>query len=117
MVAVRRSVSLERRTDCDESAQGVNGDLYVTTSRIVHLGKVPVVVPIPAIREAVVAAGTVRLIVDGGRGVEIRTSDPRVLRVQIAAVREAVRMATRDLAGSQDAASPGDDASEDVLQG
>lgn len=101
--AVRRAVLLERRMDYHVAAEGLQGDLYVTTCRIVHLGKVPVEVPLVAIREAVVAAGALRLVVGDGRGVEIRTSDPWVLRVQIAAVREAARMTAHDDAGSQEA--------------
>jgi hypothetical protein len=91
VVAIRRAVSLERRKDTRDPEEGLFGDLYVTTSRLVHLGSVPVEVPLLDIREAVAAAGALRLVVGDGRGVEIRTSDPRVLRVEIAAVREAAR--------------------------
>ena len=95
VVAIRRAVSLERLLDFEASGEGVRGDLYVTTSRIVHMGKVSVEVPLPAIKEAVVAEGAVRLIVEDGRGVDIHTNDPSVLRVEIAAVREAVRRSAR----------------------
>jgi len=104
VVAVRRSVSLERRRDYDDPHQALHGDLYVTTTRLVHLGHIRVDVPLAAIREAGVAAGALRLIVNDGRGVEIRTSDPCVLRVQIAAVRETARTAASGAAGSQDVA-------------
>ena len=39
VVAVRRSVSLERRKENDDPGLGLRGDLYVTTTRLVHLGQ------------------------------------------------------------------------------
>jgi hypothetical protein len=96
VVAVRRAVSVERRKDYADPSQGLLGDLYVTTSRLVYLGRVPVEVALVDIREAVVAAGVVRLVVAEGHGVEIRAGDPRLLRVEIAAVREAARLAAAE---------------------
>jgi hypothetical protein len=93
VVAVRRSVSLERRKGWRDPSGGLGGDLYVTTERLVHLGRVPVEYGLSEIREAVVADGALRLVVGGGRGVEIAVHDPRLLRVEIAAVREAARAA------------------------
>jgi len=92
VVAVRRGVSVERRKETRDQEEGLRGDLYVTTSRLVYLGSVPVEVRLLDISEAVVAAGSLLVVVGDGRGVEIRTSDPLVLRVEIAAVREAARM-------------------------
>ena len=91
VVAVRRAISLERRKDVHDPGQALRGDLYVTTPRLVCLGPVPVDVPLAEIREAVVAAGALRLVVGDGRGLEIRTGDPYLLRVEISAVREAAR--------------------------
>jgi len=96
VVAVRHAVSVERRKDYADPSQRLLGDLYVTTSRLVCLGRVPVEVALLDIREAVVAAGAVRLVVGDGNGVEIRTHDPRLLRVEIAAVREAARLAAAE---------------------
>jgi hypothetical protein len=91
VVAVRRSVSLDRRMDPREPGGGLDGDLYVTTQRIVHLGRVRVDYGLGEIRDAVEAEGVLRLIVGEDRGVEIGVHDPRLLRVEIAAVREAAR--------------------------
>jgi len=91
VVAVRRDVCIERRKENLDPVQGLHGDLYVTTCRIVCLGPVPVEVPLAAIREAVVAHGALRLLVGGGHGIEIRTADPKLLRVEIAAVRAGAR--------------------------
>ena len=93
VVAVRRAISVERRKDVRDPELALHGDLYVTTSRLVCLGQVPLDVPLVEIREAVVAAGALRLVVGDGRGLEIRTGDPYLLRVEISAVREAARMA------------------------
>ena len=91
VVAVRRDVSVERRKDSRDPDLALRGDLYVTTTRLMCLGHVRVDVPLAEIREAVVASSAVRLVVGDGRGLEIRTADPYLLRVQIAAVREAAR--------------------------
>ena len=91
LVAVRRSVALERRSDWRDLGSGPCGDLYVTTRRLVHLGSVSIEYPLDEIREAFVAAGALSLVVGEGRGVRIEIEDPHLLRVVIAAVREAVR--------------------------
>lgn len=106
VVTVRRAISIERRTEFRNPDLGLRGDLYVTTSRLVHLGPVPVEVALSDIREADVVTGTLRLVVGDGRGLEIRILDPDLLRVEIAAVREAARVtATSD--ATPHARSPG----------
>jgi hypothetical protein len=95
VVAVRQAVSLERRRGWRQPGRGLLGDLYVTTHRLVHLGQQPVEYALADVREVVVATGSLRLVVAGSLGVEIRVSDPRVLRVEIAAAREAARASAR----------------------
>ena len=96
LVAVRRSVRLERRQGKYEASGGVCGDLYVTTQRLIHLGRVRVDYSLCEIRDAVEAKGVLRLIIGDDRGIEIDVQDPRLLRVEIAAVREAAHVpATR----------------------
>lgn len=97
VVAVHRAVSLERRKGWLDPLGGLGGDLYVTTRRLIHFGRVPVEYSLCEIHEAVVATGALRLIVGDGRGVEIEVHDPRVLRVEIAAVREAARPLATDV--------------------
>ncbi len=94
LVAVRRAVSFGYRTGSRECGEGLGVDLYVTTQRLVVLGPVPVEYPLAAIQEIDVAAGTVRLVVERNRVVELGVPDPCVLRVEIAAVREAIRALT-----------------------
>jgi hypothetical protein len=91
VVAVRHDVSLERRRGWRQPDGGIGGDLYVTTRRLVHLGPPTVEYPLADVREVVVATGALRMVVAGNLGVEIRVRDPRVLRVEIAAAREAAR--------------------------
>ncbi len=112
VVAVRRAVSLERRKDVHDPDQALHGDLYVTTARLVCLGQVPVDVPLSEIREAVVAAGSLRLVVGDGRGLEIRTGDPYLLRVEISAVREAARTTTAGSRPDHEARTAGEEPGE-----
>jgi hypothetical protein len=93
VVAVRRAVSVERRTAAHDRDASMRGDLYVTTARLVCLGPGTVDVPLRDISDAVVAAGVLRLAVGDGRGLEIRTEDPCLLRAEVSVVREAARLA------------------------
>ena len=89
LVTVRRAVRLERRLAKREAGGWVGGDLYVTTERLILLGRVRVDYSLCEIRDAVEAEGVLRLIIGEDRGVEIEVHDPQLLRVEIAAVREA----------------------------
>lgn len=104
VVAVRRDVSLERRKGWHDPVEGLGGDLYVTTRRLVHVGRMPVEYPLAEIQEAEVATRALRLVVGAGRGVEIGVHDPRVLRVEIAAAREAASQSAAPAASAPEAA-------------
>jgi hypothetical protein len=104
VVAVRRSVAVERRSGWRDPDGGIAGDLYVTTRRLLHLGRVDVEYPLSSIREALVADTALLLTVGDDRGLAIRVEDTRVLRVEIGAARE-VR---RALDGASSAGLPGD---------
>ncbi|MEI7743591.1 MAG: hypothetical protein WCK58_07560 [Chloroflexota bacterium] len=103
VVTVRREVTLERRLAWQGRGAGLRGDLYVTTRRLVHLGDVAVEYGLADVHEAVIAPGALRLIVGRSQGVEICTVDPRVLRVEIGAV----RLAAGDQAAGQAPADAG----------
>jgi hypothetical protein len=94
VVAVRRAVAFERRASARDGDSVLGVDLYVTTHRLVILGPVRLEYPLAEIREMYVAAGAVRLVDDRNRALEFGVADPRVLRVEIAAVREAIRVFT-----------------------
>jgi hypothetical protein len=61
--------------------------------------------PLADVQEIDVAADGVRLVIERNRCVEIRVGDPRVLRVHIAAVREAIRLAAATVSGEVDQGS------------
>jgi hypothetical protein len=102
VAAIRRSVSLERRKERTEPQSRMVGDLYITTRRLVYLGRERVEYPLAEIQDAIEADGALRLIVGDRRGVEIEVSDPRLLRVEIGAVREAARMTIADAGVARD---------------
>ena len=113
VIAVRRSVSLERRVGRPSSHAGELGDLYVTTERLVHLGHDRIDFPLSEIRDAIAADGMLRLIVDEEPGIEIGVDDPRVLRVELAAARESVRSSSAD--GTHDVRIPSTSGSLDEV--
>ena len=117
VVAVRRAVSFDRRKDNKNPDLGLRGDLYVTTARLVCLGQVAVNVPLVEIREAVVAPGALRLDVGDGRGIEIRITNPSLLRVEIASVREAARLAAAGFTDFREAGGAGGGPDEAVPDG
>jgi hypothetical protein len=108
VISIRRNVSVERRKDVRDPERALRGDLYVTTRRLLCLGTVPVDLPLVEIREAVIANGALRLVVGSGRGVEIRTGDPHLLRVEVAAVRMAATGSTPDRPASAERIGPAD---------
>jgi hypothetical protein len=91
LVAVRRSVELDRRQPAAGDAGGLAGDLYVTTHRLIHLGRRTLAFELGEIREADLAADRLLLQLRDGRAVAIAVGDPRHLRVEIAAARATAR--------------------------
>lgn len=89
--AVRRATSLERRQHPRGDDPGLHGDLYLTSRRLVHLGRTRVDYRLQQISDAVVSAHRLVLVTDESHGVTIDVADPRVLRVEIAAARAAAR--------------------------
>ena len=83
------------------------GDLYVTSQRLVYLGRECVEYPLDEIRDAVdgrmpSASSSARRAV-----IEIEVPDPRLLRVEIAAVRVAAREPRSPGPGPRKIAAPG----------
>ena len=107
VLAVRRSASLDRRQIRRADDPGLCGDLYVTSRRLVHLGRSAVVYPLDEIREADIAVNQLLLVVGENRGVVIDVNDPCVLRVEIAAARAAARAADRAAPGPEPAREVG----------
>jgi len=97
VLAVRRAALLDRREPplgaYYPGYRGLAGDLYVTSARLVHVGRTVLELDLDAIREAAVSAERLLLILGGGAGITLEVDRPRLLRVEIAVAR--VRQATR----------------------
>jgi hypothetical protein len=91
VLAFRPSVAIDRRHPSRGNDAGLPGDFYVTTRRIVHLGRVMLDYELDDITEAAVAGDELLLIIGTDRGLSLAVEDPRVLRVEIAAARAARR--------------------------
>ena len=93
VLAVRRSVVLDLRrppppgSDPDRLA----GDLYVTSRRIVLLGRLILAIDLDEIEDAVVSGERILLVMDEGRGAALDVARPRQLRVEIATARAFAR--------------------------
>jgi hypothetical protein len=91
IIAVRRSVLLDRREPspgarCPQHP-GLSGDLYVTSTRLLHIGRTVIEYDLAAIREADVSAEHLLLVLSDGAGMILDVDRPRLLRVEIAAAR------------------------------
>jgi len=91
VLAVRRSARLDRREPQPSAycpgCPGLAGDLYVTSTRVVHLGRLTLEYDLDSIREAVVSGERVLLVLCDGTGLILDVDRPRLLRVEIAAAR------------------------------
>lgn len=67
------------------------GDLYLTSARLVHVGSEVIAVDLEEIEEAVLAGETLLLVMRRGVGISLAVERPRLLRVQIAAARSVAR--------------------------
>lgn len=98
VLAVGRDALLDRREPPLGGApcpvgQGLAGDLYVTSARLVHVGRTVVEFDLDALRDVEISAERLLLILRNGAGIAIEVDRPRLLRVQIGVAR--TRLATR----------------------
>jgi hypothetical protein len=91
-LAVRRSAALDRR-EPPQSPQraGIAGDLYITSSRLILVGRHTLTFDLADIVDAVISGERLLLIMRDGSGVMLDVDEPHLLRVQIAAARAAAR--------------------------
>ncbi len=75
----------------DPSLPGYGGALYLTSQRLLHVGRVLVATPLQQIREVSLAGERLLLTLDGGEGMSLETDQPRLLRVQISAAQRSLR--------------------------
>lgn len=87
--AVRCLATLERRQDAPMTvtASGLAGDLYVTSQRLLLVGRHVLWIELDEIADVLLAGERLLLVLRGGRGVAIAVDRPRLLRVEIAAAR------------------------------
>jgi hypothetical protein len=109
VVTVRHEAALDRRQGGPVERRGLCGDLYVTTRRLVHLGRGPVAYQLADIREAVVVGDQLQLVVGDATAIAITVDDPRLLRVEIAAARVA---RAEEWPSGRSAATAADDGSQ-----
>jgi len=92
VLAVRRAALFDRREppiggSGRPTSPGLAGDLYVTSARLVLVGRTVLQYDLDAIREAVVSSERLLLTLCGGAGVTLAVDRPRLLRVEIGAAR------------------------------
>jgi hypothetical protein len=95
LIAVRHAALLDRREPApgERLTSGAAGELYVTSQRIMLVGRITLEVALEAIEDAVLSGERLLLVLREGRGVTLQVGQPRLLCVEIAAARAAARLA------------------------
>jgi hypothetical protein len=93
VVAVRRSAVLNRRQALpgSDAPTGLGGDLYVTSRRLVLVGRLTLSFALADIEEAMLSGERLLLVMRDGQGASLDVGRPRLLRVEIAAARASAR--------------------------
>ncbi len=93
LVAIRRAALLDRREPSPGTrlVPGVAGDLYVTSRRLVLIGRLTLSFELDAIEDAVLSGERLLLVLHEGHGVALQVAGPRPLWVEIAAARASAR--------------------------
>jgi hypothetical protein len=99
VVAVRSSALLERRqpapgaqpTAGAHPPAGLAGRLYVTSRRLLLVGRLTLSYELQAVEEAMLSGERLLLLLRDGQGLTLEAAQPRLLRVEIAAARAAAR--------------------------
>ena len=91
VLAVRRSAMLDRRQPAPDpnTPAELAGDLYVTSRRLVLVGRLTLSFHLDEIEEAMLSGERLLLVMPGGYGASLDVAQPRLLRVEIAAARVA----------------------------
>jgi hypothetical protein len=93
VVAMRRSALLERRQPPpgSDAPSGIAGDLYLTSRRLVLVGRLTLSFELADIEQVMLAGERLLLVMRDGQGAMVDAPGPRLLRVEIAAARAAAR--------------------------
>jgi hypothetical protein len=93
VLAVRRSAGFDRRQPLPKGrGSGLVGDLYLTSKRLVLVGRVILAFDLPAIAEASLEGERLLLVMADGTGLAIDVDHPRLLRVELATARAGCRV-------------------------
>ncbi|TAK01293.1 MAG: hypothetical protein EPO36_05980 [Chloroflexota bacterium] len=106
VIAVRHAVLLDRREPAPGArfTPGVAGTLYVTSQRLVLVGRLTLPFAIDEIEDAIVTGERLLLVLRDGHGVALQVAQPRLLWVEIAAARGPARAGQGS--GSKDGPRP-----------
>ena len=93
VVATRASAVIERRDPrpAAEASAGIAGALYLTSRRLLVGGRVGLSLDLDEIQEAGLAGERLLLLLRDGLGLTVEAALPRLLRVEIATARAALR--------------------------
>jgi hypothetical protein len=93
LVAVRRSAMLDRRQPVLglDASTDLGGDLYLTPRRLVLVGRRTLSFDLDGIEEVMLAGERLLLVMRDGEGASLSVTQPRPLRVEIAAARASAR--------------------------
>ena len=93
VVAMRPSAFVDRRQPAAgaDAPIGMAGDLYLTSRRLIVAGRVTLSFELEAIEETILSGERLLLVMRDGGGASIDVSQPRLLRVEIAAARASAR--------------------------
>lgn len=89
LLAVRRPALLERRQPMPgaRGTTGLAGTLYVTSRRLVLIGRASLSFGLCAIQEVILSGDRLLVVLRDGQGLTLEVQQPRLLRVEIAAAR------------------------------
>ena len=93
VLAVRRSATLDRHIPSPgpNAHAELTGDLYVTSRRLVLVGRLTQAIALREIEDAVLCGERILLVMVDGSGASLDVSRPRLLRVEIATARAFAR--------------------------
>ena len=93
VLSVRQSAVLDRRRPPSGSSgpASLSGDLYVTSRRLVLVGRLTLAIDLDEIKDAMVSGERILLVMGDGRGAALGVARPRQLRVEIATARAFAR--------------------------
>lgn len=94
VLAVRRSALVDRRqpTPGEQASPGLAGCLYVTSRRLILVGRLTLAYELEVIEEAGLSGERLLLVLRDGHGLAIDVAQPRLLRVELSAARAAAKI-------------------------